>query len=410
MPGVCPRCNKNVYFAEEFRCCGKSWHKLCLNCTECSKVVEPGRILEHELKVYCKECHRNLFGTKGYGYGGALVISPKQAVVTPPRESAVVADITEVRQTGGWVSPRLLRSKQKQLQEEVVFEPVTPTLSTVSWGGGFALGKQRSSRKVSPGFGSSVAPGGGSGKPALSKHEESGTRVWKSRDSSRSDEGSNYALSASTYQTKSAPQISLKSTFSTAIKPASDSNKSSNKPVSPSSVTASANLPRSNYKPRLSPCKSFSSKSDEGSSSNYAILASSYQTKPGPQISLKSTFTTALKPTHDRNKSSNKQVSPSSVTASANLPRSGYKPRISPFKSSAPLCSRCSKSVYQAELVRACGGMWHKQCFTCEDCNKLLDSSTLCERGTEIYCRNCYHKNYGPKGVGFGIGANLQAL
>ena len=32
MPGICPRCSKNVYFAEEKQALGKSWHKLCFVC------------------------------------------------------------------------------------------------------------------------------------------------------------------------------------------------------------------------------------------------------------------------------------------------------------------------------------------------------------------------------------------
>eukprot|EP00095_Tigriopus_kingsejongensis_P008753 snap_masked-scaffold92_size382268-processed-gene-1.11 protein:Tk08753 transcript:snap_masked-scaffold92_size382268-processed-gene-1.11-mRNA-1 annotation:"hypothetical protein DAPPUDRAFT_235753" len=32
MPGICPRCSKNVYFAEEKQALGKSWHKLCFMC------------------------------------------------------------------------------------------------------------------------------------------------------------------------------------------------------------------------------------------------------------------------------------------------------------------------------------------------------------------------------------------
>ena len=76
--------------------------------------------------------------------------------------------------------------------------------------------------------------------------------------------------------------------------------------------------------------------------------------------------------------------------------------------SGAPLCARCAGRVYQAELARACGRVWHRACFTCRDCSKLLDSNSLCERAEDIYCTNCYHRNFGPKGVGFGIGANLQ--
>ena len=55
--------------------------------------------------------------------------------------------------------------------------------------------------------------------------------------------------------------------------------------------------------------------------------------------------------------------------------------------------------------MRAAGKAWHKSCFTCNLCNKRVDSSMLCERGGEIYCKSCYGRNFGPKGVGFGIGA-----
>ena len=61
------------------------------------------------------------------------------------------------------------------------------------------------------------------------------------------------------------------------------------------------------------------------------------------------------------------------------------------------MCPRCGKSVFIAELMRAAGKAWHKSCFTCNICNKRVDSSTLCEREGEIYCRSCYGKNFGPK-------------
>jgi hypothetical protein len=32
MPGICPRCQKNVYFAEEKMALGKSFHKMCFAC------------------------------------------------------------------------------------------------------------------------------------------------------------------------------------------------------------------------------------------------------------------------------------------------------------------------------------------------------------------------------------------
>ena len=35
------------------------------------------------------------------------------------------------------------------------------------------------------------------------------------------------------------------------------------------------------------------------------------------------------------------------------------------------------------------GYAWHKStCFTCKECNKRLDTTTLCERENEIYCKS----------------------
>merc|ERR1712045_879091 len=70
MPGVCPRCSKNVYFAEEKQALGKSWHKLCFVCANCKKLLDSGRITEHDGEMYCGSCYGKFFGPKGYGFGG----------------------------------------------------------------------------------------------------------------------------------------------------------------------------------------------------------------------------------------------------------------------------------------------------------------------------------------------------
>ncbi|KAJ2957972.1 hypothetical protein NQZ79_g6408 [Umbelopsis isabellina] len=52
----------------------------------------------------------------------------------------------------------------------------------------------------------------------------------------------------------------------------------------------------------------------------------------------------------------------------------------------APKCPRCDKFVYMAE----------------QECNKLLDSSTMAEREGQPYCKTCYNRMWGPKGYGSG--------
>lgn len=78
------------------------------------------------------------------------------------------------------------------------------------------------------------------------------------------------------------------------------------------------------------------------------------------------------------------------------------QPKVVP---SAPKCSKCDKSVYKAEEIRAAGKTFHKLCFKCTACNKLLEPNIITEHAGDLYCRNCYGKKFGPKGYGYGQGA-----
>ena len=48
--------------------------------------------------------------------------------------------------------------------------------------------------------------------------------------------------------------------------------------------------------------------------------------------------------------------------------------------------------------IQAAYQTWHKGCFTCNTCNKGLDTSTVCDNANKLYCRPCYGRNFGPKG------------
>ncbi|XP_077418663.1 cysteine-rich protein 1 [Vanacampus margaritifer] len=67
----CPKCNKEVYFAEKVTSLGKDWHRPCLKCEKCGKTLSSGSHAEHEGKPYChKPCYSALFGPQGFGRGG----------------------------------------------------------------------------------------------------------------------------------------------------------------------------------------------------------------------------------------------------------------------------------------------------------------------------------------------------
>merc|ERR1712243_453629 len=67
----CPRCDKAVYFAEKVTSLGKDWHRPCLRCEKCNKVLSSGSHAENSGKPYChRPCYAALFGPKGFGRGG----------------------------------------------------------------------------------------------------------------------------------------------------------------------------------------------------------------------------------------------------------------------------------------------------------------------------------------------------
>ena len=43
-------------------------------------------------------------------------------------------------------------------------------------------------------------------------------------------------------------------------------------------------------------------------------------------------------------------------------------------------------------------------------CRKLLDSGRITEHDGEMFCGNCYQKNFGPKGYGFGGGSGTLSM
>ena len=43
-------------------------------------------------------------------------------------------------------------------------------------------------------------------------------------------------------------------------------------------------------------------------------------------------------------------------------------------------------------------------------CKKLLDSTNCTEHEMQLFCKACYGRKYGPKGVGFGQGAGALSM
>jgi uncharacterized protein with PIN domain len=89
---------------------------------------------------------------------------------------------------------------------------------------------------------------------------------------------------------------------------------------------------------------------------------------------------------------------------------SGLLTRKNPkFTPQAPKCAKCNKNVYKAEEVRAANKTFHKFCFKCTECMKILEPNLLTEHQGDFFCKNCYGKKFGPKGYGYGNGAGIMS-
>ena len=85
----CPRCGKVVYFAERAKGPGGDWHKTCLKCLDCRKLLDSTTLTEHEGEVYCKACYAKHFGPHGFGFaGGASIMHTQGAAPAPSAPSS----------------------------------------------------------------------------------------------------------------------------------------------------------------------------------------------------------------------------------------------------------------------------------------------------------------------------------
>ena len=58
----CPACSTSVFPAESFMAADrKPFHKKCVKCKSCNKVLTSATLNEHETQLYCKACYDNIF-------------------------------------------------------------------------------------------------------------------------------------------------------------------------------------------------------------------------------------------------------------------------------------------------------------------------------------------------------------
>jgi hypothetical protein len=62
-------------------------------------------------------------------------------------------------------------------------------------------------------------------------------------------------------------------------------------------------------------------------------------------------------------------------------------------------CRVCNKPVYFAEQVVFHGIKYHKLCFKCTSCARLLNTGDAFENNDLPYCQGCYNRDFGAKNL-----------
>ena len=96
------------------------------------------------------------------------------------------------------------------------------------------------------------------------------------------------------------------------------------------------------------------------------------------------------------------------MEAAAAAAAAAPKPRAAAAAPAATPCPRCAKPCYQAEAARGPGGVWHKSCLRCTVCDRTLASGNWLDHKGVPYCRPCFDKNHGPKGLRGGSGGGIM--
>jgi len=61
----CQTCGKNVYRMERLACDEKVFHKWCLRCSKCERVLNAGNYASMQGEYWCKPCYKKMFKLKG---------------------------------------------------------------------------------------------------------------------------------------------------------------------------------------------------------------------------------------------------------------------------------------------------------------------------------------------------------
>ncbi|KAE8244397.1 hypothetical protein A4X13_0g6624 [Tilletia indica] len=386
----CPRCNDSI-FATELKLGPASipYHARCLTCTLCNKRLDSTLLLEHEGQPYCKHCHAKLLGTGANGFTRAVPLQPRSPEAAGVRVGAFSSPGSP---PAGTASPTAKHRATSSVSSVASSSRVAGTSSSSAGGEGpfssktadepmrFSLSSASSSSKPVPAYGAVAPSSGRVVAPAFENDDEDDgaefgpvpTRSRSAQPVAQSMDDLVNQVNGITIRPRGIGVVPSPSAAPTTARHDDDDLEAAST-VATVGTIASSGLPPPR---RLAP------------------------NKHGPTPTYK--------------------TAPTYGGGTSGVSRLGLDSSISAAAGGTPLCARCAKPVYFAEQKQGAGRRWHRACLRCDGCSTILESGRLEEgpadgaevatmlnprggKGANIWCKNCYAKHFGPKGIGVGM-------
>ncbi|XP_046335726.2 muscle LIM protein Mlp84B-like isoform X1 [Haliotis rufescens] len=395
MAQKCPVCSKSVYFAEELKAIGKTFHKLCLKCSKCNKLLDSTSVNDHDGSLFCRSCYSKNFGPKGYGFAaGGAGLSTEYGKSSQVRSGGGSAASTDGRPKFGGTEqcPRCkqavyfaeeARALGKKFHKKcLVCNSCNKSLDSTT------LTNHEDEIFCKSCYGKKFGPRG---------YGFAGGSSGLSMDTGRAGEVTQDNVSS----LAKAQAVSMATNGDGPRVGGADACPRCNKPVYFAEERRA--LGKKYHKLCLccTECKKQLDSTTLTNHDNHIYCKSCYGRLFGPRgYGFAQGGAGLSMDTGKAGEISRDNVS-SYSKAQVVMDSKGDNGGGNKF-GGADACPRCGKTVYFAEKIVGGGRSWHKMCFRCEDCNKALESTTLCEAGDKIVCKSCYGKTYGPKGFGFG--------
>ncbi|XP_055528827.1 muscle LIM protein Mlp84B-like isoform X1 [Wyeomyia smithii] len=380
----CPRCGGYVYMAEQMLARGRGYHRRCFKCLVCNRTLDSTIHCDGpDKEIYCRGCYASRFGSRGYGHSGISFLG-------------LMCDARDL-----------------ELQSEFTPKPSTADTTAI---------------KASPGQGCPRCGGVVfAAEMVLSKGREWHRKCYKCRDCTKTldsiiaCDGPDHDVYCKTcYGKKWGPHgygFACGSGFLQTDCMTEDQI-AAQKPSVPIDTT-SIKAPEGQGCPRcggmvfaaeqqLAKGTMWHKKCFNCAECHRPLDSMIACDGPDREIHCRACYGKLFGPKGFGFGHTPTLVSTDVQTAPV---YTNFKPMNGPKAPEGKGCRRCGYTVYEAEKMLSKNLIWHKRCFSCFDCHKSLDSTNLNDAPNgEIYCRGCYGRNYGPRGVGFGIGAGALTM